>query len=465
MHFFNTSHQLVIIRFTFRTTNDLTDLREKNVHRTYCLSILVLLHIEGFDFLRIISQNHRTFEVIFHQIAFVLGSQVYPPVNREFELVTFRNGIFQNLDTIRIRQTNEIILQYTLQTFNQALIEHIVQELHIIRTVIQRPFHTIFDELFCQVHIVGNVVERNFRLNHPELCQMAGSIGVFGTESRTECVDSTQSSGRQFTFQLTGYCQTCLLAEEVVIIRDRTSFVFLQVIQIHGSYLKHLSGTFTVGTCDNRCMEIEKSLFMEKLVNSNRHVVTNAEHCTKGIGTRTQVSDLAQEFHGVTFFLQWICIVASTQHFDFFSLHFHLLTGTHRFHHYSVHTNTSPGSNQFQHLFIEISQIYYDLHIIYCRTVIQCDKVNLFATSAGANPSFHIDHSANIFALQQINNFCSTNLFHKTFLIQYYILLKRPHAEVVYFCFRQVTPVSAAQTFFGQSGKEYTVEFYYFISQ
>ena len=171
-------------------------------------------------------------------------------------------------------------------------------------------------------------------------------------------------------------------------------------------------------------MEIEKSLFMEKLVNSNRHIVTNAEHCTKGIGTRTQVSDFAQEFHGVTFFLQWICIVASTQHFDFFSLHFYFLTGTYRFHHYPVHAYTSSGSNQFQHLFIEISQIHYDLHIIYCRTVIQCDKVNLFATSTGANPSFHIDHSAKIFALQQINNFCSTNLFHKTFLIQYYILLK-----------------------------------------
>ena len=465
MHLFNTSHQFVIVRFTFRTTNDFTDFREKNIHCAHRLPILILLHIEGLDLLRIISQNHRTFKVLFHQITFVFGSQVYSPVNRKLKLVSFSNSIFQNLDTLCIRQTNEIILQHTLQTFNQALVEHIVQELHIIRTVIQRPFHTIFNELFCQVHIVSNVVESHFRLNHPELCQVAGSIGVFSTECRTECIDSTHRRSSQFTFQLAGYSQTCLLAEEVVIIRDRTSFVFLQVIQTHGSYLEHLSGTFTVRPCDNRCMEIEKSLFMEKLVNSNRHVVTNAEHCTKGIGTRTQVSDLAQEFHGVTFFLQWICIVASTQHFDFFSLHFRFLTGTYRFHHYPVHAYTSSGSNQFQHLFIEISQIHYDLHIIYCRTVIQCDKVNLFATSTGANPSFHIDHSAKVFALQQINNFCSTNLFHKTFLIQYYILLKRTHAEVVYFCFRQITPVSAAQTFLGQSGKEYTVEFYYFISQ
>jgi len=233
----------------------------------------------------------------------VFGSQVHAPVNREFELMSFRNSFFKNLDTICIRQTYEIIFQYTLQTFNQAFVEHIVQELHIIRTVIQRPFHTIFDELFCQVHVVCNVVESHFRLNHPELCQVAGSVGVFGTERRTECVDSAQSSSCQLTFQLTGNSQTCLLTEEIIFIRDRTSLVFLQVIQVHGSHLEHLSGTFTIGSRNDRRMEIEEALFMEELVNSNRHVVTDAEHSTECIGTRTQVSNLAQEFHRVAFLL------------------------------------------------------------------------------------------------------------------------------------------------------------------
>ena len=329
--------------------------------------------------------------------------------------MTFRYGIFQNLDAVCIGQTNKIIFQYTLQTLNQALVEHIVQELHIIRTVIQRPSHTVFDELFSQVHIICNVVESNFRFNHPELCQVTGSIGVFGTERRTECVNRSQSRSSQLTFQLTGDCQTCLFAKEIVIINDRAFFVFLQVIQVHGGHLEHLSGTFAVGSRNDRCMEIEESFFMEELMDSDRHIVADAEHSTKCIGTRTQMSYLTQEFHGMTFLLQWICIVASTQHFDFTSLHFHLLAGAYRFHHFTVHADTSAGSNQFQHLFIKISQIYYDLQIIYCRTVIQCDKVYLFATSTGANPSFHIDHSTNICALQQVNNFCSTNLFHLTF--------------------------------------------------
>ena len=154
---------------------------------------------------------------------------------------------------------------------------------------------------------------------------------------------------------------------------------------------------------------------MEKLMDSNRHVVTNAEYRSKSIGTRTQMRYLTQELHRVTFLLQRIRVVASTQHFDFTSLYLHLLAGTYGFHHLPVHANARAGGNQFQHLFIEISQIHYDLHIIYCRTVIQCDKVYLFAASAGANPSFHIDHSADIRTLQQINNFCSANLFHLTY--------------------------------------------------
>ena len=242
--------------------------------------------------------------------------------------MTFRYGIFQNLDTVCIGQTNKIIFQYTLQTLNQALVEHIVQELHIIRTVIQRPSHTVFDELFSQVHIICNVVESNFRFNHPELCQVTGSIGVFSTERRTECVNRSQSRSSQLTFQLTGDCQTCLFAKEIVIINDRAFFVFLQVIQVHGGHLEHLSGTFAVGSRNDRCMEIEESFFMEELMDSDRHIVADAEHSTKCIGTRTQMSYLTQEFHGMTFLLQWICIVASTQHFDFTSLHFHLLAGT-----------------------------------------------------------------------------------------------------------------------------------------
>ena len=160
---------------------------------------------------------------------------------------------------------------------------------------------------------------------------------------------------------------------------------------------------------------------MKELVDGNCHVMTNTEHRTERIGTGTQMSYFTKELHGMTFLLQRIRVIASSQHFDFAGLHFGLLAGTDRFRQHTVYTQTSTGSDLFQHLFIEVAQIHYNLHIIYCRTVIQRDKVYLLTTSAGTNPSLHIDHSAKILTLQQVNNLCSTNLFHKTVIIPHYI--------------------------------------------
>ena len=164
-------------------------------------------------------------------------------------------------------------------------------------------------------------------------------------------------------------------------------------------------------------MEIEEPFLMEEFMNGNGHIVTNTEYSAERIRTRTQVGNLTKELHGMSFLLQRIRIVASTQHFYFASLDFSFLTGTHRLRQHTVHAQTSTCGNILQHLLVEICQIHHNLHIIYCRTVIQRDKINLLTTSAGANPAFHVDHSAKIFTLQQVNNLCSTDLFHKTVII------------------------------------------------
>ena len=156
---------------------------------------------------------------------------------------------------------------------------------------------------------------------------------------------------------------------------------------------------------------------VEIFVNGISHIVTDTEHSTECIRTRTQMGYLAKELHRVPFFLQRIRIVASTQHFNFTCLDFSFLTGAYRFRQHTVHAQTSSCGNFFQHLLIEVCQIHHNLHIIYCRTVVQRDKINLLTTSAGTNPTFHVDHSAKILALQQVNNLCSTNLFHKTVII------------------------------------------------
>ena len=62
------------------------------------------------------------------------------------------NSLFQYLDTFRIRQAHEAFFQDTLQTFNQALIKHVIEELHIVGTVVQSPLYTILEEAVAKGH-------------------------------------------------------------------------------------------------------------------------------------------------------------------------------------------------------------------------------------------------------------------------------------------------------------------------
>ena len=145
--------------------------------------------------------------MMLYQVTLMLGSQVGTPRNGELKLVSILHCLFKDTNTLGVRQTNEIFLQHTLQAFNQSLVYHIVEELQIIHTVIQRPLHTILDEVFLQVHQIIEVDESNLWLYHPELCQMARSIGILGTECRTKSIDSTQGCSSGLTLQLTTHRQ------------------------------------------------------------------------------------------------------------------------------------------------------------------------------------------------------------------------------------------------------------------
>ena len=126
---------------------------------------------------------------------------------------------------------------------------------------------------------------------------MARRIRVLRTECRSKRINLSQSRSRQLALQLSGNRQAGLLAKEVIIIDDRTILVFLQVVEVHRRYLEHLSGTLAIRCRNDRRMEIEESTIMEELMDCVSHIMTDTEYRAKRIRTRTQVSDLAQEFH------------------------------------------------------------------------------------------------------------------------------------------------------------------------
>ena len=66
-----------------------------------------------------------------------------------------------------------------------------------------------------QNHIIVQICKSDLRLNHPELCCMAGGIGVFCTESRSERIDVTERLCISLTVQLSAYSQVGRFIEEV----------------------------------------------------------------------------------------------------------------------------------------------------------------------------------------------------------------------------------------------------------
>ena len=176
----------------------------------------------------------------------MLAGQVASPVDGELELVSVGHGLFQYFDTLGVGQAHELRVHHALQALYQARVYHLVEEGQVVPAIIQRPLHAVLDELFFQVHQFVQVGKGHLGLNHPELGQVTRRVGVLGTESRPERIDGAQGSGCQLAFQLAGHRQAGLLAKEVVIVDDGAVLVLLQVVEVHRSHLKHLSGALAV---------------------------------------------------------------------------------------------------------------------------------------------------------------------------------------------------------------------------
>ena len=74
--------------------------------------------------------------MFFNQESLVLACQVDAPVNRELKFVALGYSFFENLDALGVRQANKIVLEHALKALNQALVEHVVEELDVVLTVV-----------------------------------------------------------------------------------------------------------------------------------------------------------------------------------------------------------------------------------------------------------------------------------------------------------------------------------------
>ena len=342
--------------------------------------------------------------MLLNQVALVLALQVTTPLNGELKLLT---ACLQNLDTLSVVQTLEVVLNNEVQALQQLVVPHLVHKLQILLAVLQRIANQILQEILSELHIVHQVVERNLRLDHPELSQVARGVRILSTESGTEGVDLTHRQSTQLTLQLTRYGQVARLAEEVLRVVHRTLLVTRNVVQVHCGYVEHCACTLAVRAGDQRCMQIEEASIIEVLMNCVSHCVADTQNCTEGVGTGTQVSDLAQEFERVTLLLQGISRISLTVNLDLRSLNLNGLARANRLNQTTCNTQTSTRGDVLQQLLIELSHIGYDLNICHARAIVQCDECHVFVTALGAHPAFCYDIDVALIGFEQIRNFGS----------------------------------------------------------
>ncbi len=139
-------------------------------------------------------------------------------------------------------------------------------------------------------------------------------------------------------------------------------------------------------------MQIVEAFVVEEFVDRERHGVTNAQHGPEGIGTRTQMGDLAQEFERMSLLLERIGFgVGLAVHLQFTRLHLDTLPGADRLDEHAAGTDAGPGGDAFQQFAVESGHVDYDLDIVDRGTVVEGDERHILVSPFGTDPSLY-DH-------------------------------------------------------------------------
>ena len=224
----------------------------------------------------------------------MLGLQVAAPEDLVVELVVV---LLEELDGLGVGDVAEVGGHDVLQTVDEALVDELVEEGHLLRCVVEDVGDDELDHILGELHVVGEVGERDLRLDHPELGRVAGGVGVFGAEGRAEGIDVAEGLRKRLAVELAGDGQVRLLAEEVLAVVDPAVLSAGQVIKIERRDLEHLARALAVGAGDERRMDVDEVALLEELVDGVGDEAADAEDGLEGVRARTQMRHGAQILH------------------------------------------------------------------------------------------------------------------------------------------------------------------------
>ena len=316
----------------------------------------------------------------------MLALQVATPSARELE---FLAALAKDTDTLGVVKPYKVASNNTTEALDKFLVEHIIEELQVAHTVVECVLNAVFDKLLSQRHIVLQVVERHLGLNHPELCQVAGSIGVLGTEGGTKGVNLTKRESTQLTLQLTRHGQCSLASKEVLRVINLTVLALGHIVQVESCNIEHSTCALAVRSGNQRGVPIVEALVVEELMNCVCHSVADTEHSTKGVGAGAEIGNLAEELHRVTLLLQGVVAICLTVNLNLFCLHLHGLTRAYRLNKRTLHAKASTCGNLLQESLVGSCHIHNYLNVVNGRAVIEGDERHILVAAFCAHPTLH----------------------------------------------------------------------------
>ena len=284
--------------FALTAADDLADAGHQQIHRGNGFAIVVDAHVEGFDFLRVVENGDRLFEVVFRKPALVFGLEVEAVLDRVLKGLA---ALLQQRDGIGVGNALEGSRGDELESFTQTLIDELFENRQIALVVFEHFTDEKFHQGLGEIHVAGEVAEGHLGFDHPELRRMARGVGVFRAKGRTKGIDVRQGASKGLALELAAHSEKRALAKEVL--RVARDFFIGQ----RGD-AKHFARPFAIAGGDDRRVNMHEVALLKKAMNRKGHATARAKHRTMEVRARTQVRDRTQKLRAVAFFLQRIIL-------------------------------------------------------------------------------------------------------------------------------------------------------------
>ena len=359
--------------FALAAADDFSDTWNEHIHGADGFSVVVAAHVEWLESTWVVIEDHWSTEVLFGEESFVFGLQVAAPLDRVIKAAA---ALVDDINGFCVGESDEGFSENIFEPGEDSGIDTLVEEFHIIAAICEYIADDGADEGFGQIHIVIEVVERHFGFDHPEFSEVAGGVAVFGAEGRAEGVDITDGSRIGFCFQLATYGERCRFTEKVLFPVDAVDLFFGEHGEVERGDLKHFAGAFAVGCSDDGGIEIQEAAVLKEGMNGPADAVADASDCAEGIGAWAEVGDVAEEFEGVTFFLQRVGLwVGRTENFDGSGMKFDSLAFAGGFAEKPMDGKACSGGNVSNLFFKPCDAVFGDdLQVLHAAAVVEFDE-------------------------------------------------------------------------------------------